>query len=62
MLQLSSYWQTGQTVHTDLLPGEHIPDWLRAEKAQRPRAVLRSILGARLPRRLVAELEAALVA
>ncbi len=58
VLQLSSYWQTGQIVHTDLLPGEQIPDWLRAEKAQRPRAVLRSILGSRLPRRLVAELEA----
>lgn len=58
VLQLSSYWQSGQTVHTDLLPGEHIRDWLRAEQAQRPRAVLRTILGARLPRRLVAELEA----
>jgi len=57
VLQLSSYWDTGKTVHADLLPGEHILDWLQGEKARRPRAVLRSILGTRLPRRLVAELE-----
>lgn len=57
VLQLSSYWDTGKTVHANLLPGEQIPEWLQGEKSRRPRAVLRSILGARLPRRLVAELE-----
>lgn len=56
-LQLSSYWETGQTVHADLLPGVRVPGWLQDEKVRRPRALLRSILGARLPRRLVTELE-----
>lgn len=57
-LQLSSYWEQPQEVHLDLMPGEEVFPWLQGEKLRRPRAVLRTFLGARLPRRLVAELEA----
>ena len=56
-LQLSSYWKSSEDVHMDLLPDEDVSAWLLGEKARRPRAALRTLLGARLPRRLVTELE-----
>jgi predicted Rossmann fold flavoprotein len=56
ILQISSYWQAGDTLRLDLLPGEDARDWLRAQKAARPAAELRSVLGERLPKRLAQRL------
>ncbi len=51
VLQASSYWRHGETVGIDFLPDQRA-GWLREAKRARPRAGLRSVLGAALPDRL----------
>jgi predicted Rossmann fold flavoprotein len=51
ILQVSSYWRHGEAVAIDFLPGRS-GDWLTAEKRARPKATVRSALGAALPDRL----------
>jgi len=51
MLQISTYWQHRTPVSVDFLP-DAAPDWLLAEKRERPRAALRTVLARRLPERL----------
>jgi hypothetical protein len=51
ILQVSSYWRHGEAVSIDFLP-DRASDWLTAEKRNRPKATLRSALGAALPDRL----------
>ncbi len=58
VLQLSSYWHSGETVSIDLLPRTNLADWLKQQKRQSPRAVLRTSLAEILPRALVLELQA----
>lgn len=57
VLQISNYWREQQRVNVDLLPGDDIGDWLSACKRTRPKVLLRSVLGEKLPKRLVALLE-----
>ena len=57
-LQVSSYWKPGDALSVDLLPCRNAGEWLLAAKSEQPRALLRNVLAADLPRRLVAELEA----
>ncbi len=57
VLQLSSYWREGESVSIDLLPGEDGAALLQHWKRDQPRSLLRTALGARLPRKLVAMLE-----
>ncbi|MES1924679.1 NAD(P)/FAD-dependent oxidoreductase [Salinisphaera sp. T31B1] len=52
MLQISSYWQPGDTVQVDFYNGEAAESWLRERRAARPNARLASVLAERLPRRL----------
>ncbi len=52
ILQISSYWQRGQDIELDLLPGIDVADWLIGAKAARPRAQAATILSERLPSRL----------
>ncbi|MDC6726254.1 NAD(P)/FAD-dependent oxidoreductase, partial [Leclercia adecarboxylata] len=52
ILQISSYWQPGDTLHLDLLPGQDALEWLRRMKAERGAAELRTVLSEVLPRRL----------
>ncbi|WP_159830001.1 NAD(P)/FAD-dependent oxidoreductase [Novosphingobium sp. TCA1] len=52
ILQISSYWQRGQTVTTQFLP-DRAEGWLKDAKRERPRASLRKVLGEGLPERLV---------
>ena len=52
MLQVSSYWQPGDTVTIDWFAGEAVDDWLEDERAARPNARLASALATRFPRRL----------
>jgi predicted Rossmann fold flavoprotein len=51
ILQISSYWRHGAPIAIDFLPDAD-RDWLRTAKRARPRATLRSQLGALLPDRL----------
>nr|WP_281179204.1 NAD(P)/FAD-dependent oxidoreductase [Sphingomonas mali] len=51
ILQVSSYWRSGEAVTIDFLP-DRDAGWLLAEKRARPRATLRSALGQALPDRL----------
>lgn len=59
ILQISSYWRHGSTVGIDFLPGAE-PGWALAAKRARPRATLRSLIGAHLPDRLAEALGARL--
>lgn len=51
ILQVSSFWQRGQTVTTQFLP-DQVDGWLRALKRERPRLALRKALAEGLPERL----------
>jgi predicted Rossmann fold flavoprotein len=51
ILQISSYWRSGEAVAIDFLP-DRDAGWLLAEKRARPRATVRSALGQGLPDRL----------
>lgn len=52
MLQVSSYWQLGETVAVDFLPGTDASAWLAERRTARPNARLSSVLAERLPKRL----------
>jgi predicted Rossmann fold flavoprotein len=60
ILQISSYWRHGEPVAIDFLP-DAAPGWLVEAKRHRPRATLRSVLGAALPDRLAETLAERLV-
>lgn len=51
ILQISSYWQRGDTVTTQLLP-DCAEGWLKEAKRDRPRTTLRKVLSEALPDRL----------
>ncbi len=54
ILQVSSYWQKGQQVHIDFLPGfDDLLAHLRKQQADRPKAELATVLSALLPRSFV---------
>lgn len=57
ILQASSYWRHREAVTIDFVPDQP-PGWLLATKRARPRAGLRSALGAALPDRLAEALTA----
>ncbi|HWU49295.1 MAG TPA: NAD(P)/FAD-dependent oxidoreductase [Asticcacaulis sp.] len=52
VLQISSYWRPGESVAIDLMPGVDAAQWLRARKAERPKAALATIAAETLPNRL----------
>jgi len=56
ILQVSSYWQPGDDLRLDLLPGEDAEAWLREQKRQRGATELRNVLADRLPKRLAQRL------
>ncbi|WP_045757902.1 NAD(P)/FAD-dependent oxidoreductase [Xanthomonas albilineans] len=56
ILQISSYWQPGDDLRLDLLPGQDAAAWLRAQKRLRGAAELRTVLGEALPRRFAQRL------
>ncbi len=58
MLQVSSYWNPGDAIVIDLLPGFDGGELLRRAKGDRPKSRLRSILVEILPKALVLELQA----
>jgi len=45
ILQISSFWQPGDTVSIDLLPHIDLPDWLASQQRERPNSELKTLLG-----------------
>lgn len=56
ILQISSYWQPGDALSLDLLPGSDALQTLQTLQAQRPAAELKTLLGELLPKRLAQRL------
>lgn len=56
ILQISSFWQPGDDLRLDLLPGQDAEEWLRSMKRERGSAELRTVLSEVLPRRLALRL------
>ena len=56
ILQISSYWQPGDDLRLDLLPGRDALDWLRQARGARPGASLHTALGEAMPRRFAQRL------
>src|SRR5690554_3641073 len=56
ILQISSYWQPGDELRLDLLPGVDALAWLQEEQAARPAAELRNVLAEQLPKRFAQRL------
>ena len=52
ILQISSYWHQGQTIHINWLPNLDVCEWLRQQRNERPRTGLITLLSEYLPRRL----------
>lgn len=57
VLQLSSYWQLGESIALDLFPGEDLSATFLALKKAHPKSVLRTLLSERLAKNLVLELQ-----
>ena len=60
VLQVSNYWQLGESIRIDLLPGEDIEAWLKEQKRLHAKSLLRTLLSERLAKALVLELQALL--
>jgi predicted Rossmann fold flavoprotein len=56
ILQASSYWQSGEVLNIDWLPGREVAVELEQEKGAHPRQQLKTVVGRWLPQRLVAAL------
>src|SRR3546814_15048166 len=56
ILQISSYWQPGDTLLLDLLPGSDALQTLQALQDERPAAELKTLLAELLPKRLAQRL------
>ncbi|MEG2806138.1 NAD(P)/FAD-dependent oxidoreductase [Stenotrophomonas sp.] len=56
ILQISSFWEPGDDLRLDLLPGQDTYAWLSAMKRDRGAAELRTVLSEVLPRRLALRL------
>jgi predicted Rossmann fold flavoprotein len=56
ILQISSYWQPGDDLRLDLLPGQDALAWLKDQQKQRPDAELKTVLSDALPRRFAQRL------
>lgn len=57
VLQVSNYWQLGESIHIDLMPGEDLEAWLKAQKRIHGKSLLRTLLSERLAKALVLELQ-----
>ncbi|HET8818542.1 MAG TPA: NAD(P)/FAD-dependent oxidoreductase [Xanthomonadaceae bacterium] len=56
ILQVSSYWQPGDALCLDLLPGIDALDWLHRLRDERPATEFKTLLGEALPRRFAQRL------
>jgi len=64
MLQLSNYWQTGETISINLLPDTDVTTLLLAHKKSHPKQLIRTVLtdntDSALPKKLLSALQATL--
>ncbi|MGH8355525.1 MAG: NAD(P)/FAD-dependent oxidoreductase [Pseudomonas sp.] len=44
ILQISSYWQPGDSIEIDLLPHLDLPEWLATQQRERPNSELKTLL------------------
>ncbi|MBB6362202.1 NAD(P)/FAD-dependent oxidoreductase [Acinetobacter lwoffii] len=56
-LQLSNYWNVGQSFEVDFLPSVDLLDFFKAKKQSQPKVLLRTLLNEYLPKSVVAELQ-----
>ena len=56
ILQISSYWQPGDDLAVNLLPGRDASEWLISRQQSRPDAELSTVLGELFPNRLAQRL------
>jgi len=56
ILQISSYWQPGDDLRLDLLPGIDAAEWLQQSRRDRPAAELKTVLAEVLPKRFAQRL------
>ena len=57
ILQISNYWQPGDTVYINLLPNTHAANWLLTTKKEHPKNQLNTVLTPHLPKPLIRELQ-----
>lgn len=53
MLQVSSYWNTGEAISIDLLPSNNLEDILTQARESNPKQALKTCLGQHLPKRFI---------
>ena len=56
ILQISSYWKTGDELSVNFLPLTDASEWLKARQSSRPESELKTVLGEFLPKRLAQRL------
>ena len=56
-LQLSNYWELGQSFQIDLLPSVDLHALFKTKKASQPKVLLRTLLTEHLPKSVVTELQ-----
>lgn len=56
ILQISSYWQPGESLTINLAPHIDAFEWLKQQRQQQPRAMPHTILADLLPKRLAAQI------
>ncbi|SUD91387.1 tricarballylate dehydrogenase [Psychrobacter phenylpyruvicus] len=57
MLQLSNYWQLGESIHINLVPNVDIGELLIEAKAYHPKQLIRSVLSEYFPKKLLLALQ-----
>ncbi|MDB6143043.1 MAG: NAD(P)/FAD-dependent oxidoreductase [Pseudomonas sp.] len=45
ILQISSFWNSGDTVEINLMPDHDVPSWLLEQQSERPNSELKTLLG-----------------
>ena len=56
-LQLSNYWNAGQSFQINFLPQLDIEEFLKSRKSSQPKVLLRTLFSEHLPKSVVAELQ-----
>lgn len=56
-LQLSNYWDAGQSFKIDFLPSVDLKDFFKVKKQSQPKVLLRTLLSEYFPKSVVAELQ-----
>ncbi|MEH6457017.1 MAG: NAD(P)/FAD-dependent oxidoreductase, partial [Cocleimonas sp.] len=55
-LQISSYWELGDSININLFPEFDLFSWLKDQQKEHPQAELKTVLGYKLPKRFVAKI------